>query len=73
MGLNNQIIFDYYKNRLIFKKGNKTKNFYFKNFKRNDLFKEEIKLFIKSVKNKKKIDCDIKESYKLLNDFKLLI
>ena len=73
MGLNNQILFDYYKNRLIFKKGNKTKNFYFKNFKRNDLFKEEIKLFIKSVKNKKKIDCDIKESYKLLNDFKLLI
>ena len=71
-GLNCSILFDYYKNKLIFKKNSKTKIYYFKNFKRNNLFKHEIQFFLNSLSKKKKIDCDISHSFDLLNDFKLL-
>ena len=73
VGLNTQILFDYYKNELIFKKKSNTKTYKFKNFNRNKLFQDEIKYFLNCVKNKKKIDNDIEQSYKLLTDFKLLI
>jgi len=72
VGANNQIFFDYYKNKLTFNKGNKTKIYNFRKFNRNKLFQDEIKYFIKCVKNNRKIDNDVEQSYKLLNDFKLL-
>ncbi len=71
-GLNCSILFDYYKNKLVFKKKSKIKTYYFNNFKRNNLFKDEIQFFISNLYKKQKIDCDIKHSFNLLNDFKLL-
>ena len=72
-GLNSEINFDYYNNKLIFKKNNKVKIYSFKNFNRNNLFLDEIKFFMSHVRKNKKISCNIQESYKLLNDFNLLI
>ena len=72
-GLNSEIIFDYYSNKLTFKNRNKVKTYTFKNFKRNKLFLDEIRFFMSHVRNNKKISCNIDESYKLLKDFNLLI
>ena len=72
IGTEGKIKFDYYKNKLEVIKKNKSKFIYFKNFKRNELFINEIKYVIKRVKNKNKMEPNIINSIKLLKNFKLI-
>ena len=64
LGENIQIFFDYYKSELTILENNKKKIHKLKNFKRNDMFIDELKFFFKSLKLKKKNNLE--------NDFYLL-
>ena len=64
LGENVQIFFNYYKSELIFIEKNKKKKYTLSNFKRNDMFINELKYFFECIKIKKKNN--------LKNDFYLL-
>ena len=53
LGENIQIFFDYYKSKLKIIEKKREKIFQLRNFKRNDMFIEELKYFFKSIKLKK--------------------
>ena len=64
LGENIQIFFNYYKSELLIIEKNKKQRYKLKNFKRNDMFIDEIKYFFKCLKINKKSNLE--------NDFYLL-
>lgn len=70
-GEKGQINFDYYRSKIFLIKDKSEKILKFKNFKRNDLFLNEIAYFIKCIKNNSKAEPDIKSSFKLIKEFKI--
>ena len=66
------IKFFYLKNLLLIIKNNKIKKITLKKFKRNDLFINEIKYFLKNCKNRKTCSPNINESYSNLLHSKLI-
>ena len=71
IGENGQINFDYYKNKILLKKNKSEKILKFKDFKRNDLFLNEIHYFIKCIKNNSNAEPSIKSSFELIKEFKI--
>jgi predicted dehydrogenase len=72
IGQDYKIIFEYLKNRLYFEYKNSFKKYYFKKFKRNDMFVAEIKYFLNCIKKNKKAGPSIKESVEMMKNFNLI-
>lgn len=69
VGDKRRLLFDYYKNKIIITNRNGSKKkFFLKNFKRNQMFINEIKFFFKSIIKNLKIDSDISSSMLLLKN-----
>ena len=71
-GTEGKIEFNYYKNQIQINKNGGKKKIFFRKFKRNDLFVNEMKYVLKSIRDKKKMSPNIIESIKLLKNFKLI-
>lgn len=72
IGQDYKIIFEYLKNKLYFEYKNSFKKYYFKKFKRNDMFIAEIKYFLNCIKKNKKAEPSIKESVEMMKNFNLI-
>jgi predicted dehydrogenase len=72
IGQDYKIIFEYLKNKLYFEYKNSFKKYYFKKFKRNDMFIAEIKYFLNCIKKNKKAEPSIKESVEMMKNFSLI-